>query len=96
MNSLEAKLDMEVIAYLTKVEDMPEVKALLTGSISKEDYTRFLKTFYIIEDIRAFHVSLRKDNGELLVYPNNLMMQKAVTLIYHTETSTEITEEAKI
>ncbi|MDT7830104.1 mechanosensitive ion channel [Pricia sp. S334] len=38
---------------------------------------------YLIEDIRAFHVSLRKDNGELLVYPNNLMMQKAVTLLYN-------------
>ncbi|MGB6153279.1 MAG: mechanosensitive ion channel domain-containing protein [Pricia sp.] len=40
---------------------------------------------YLIEDIRAFHVSLRKDNGELLVYPNNLMMQKAVTLLYNIE-----------
>ncbi|KKM80544.1 hypothetical protein LCGC14_1338820 [marine sediment metagenome] len=40
---------------------------------------------YLIEDIRAFHVSLRKDNGELLVYPNNLMMQKAVTLLYNQE-----------
>lgn len=40
---------------------------------------------YLIEDIRAFHVNLRKDNGELLVYPNNLMIQKAVTLIYRKE-----------
>lgn len=40
---------------------------------------------YLIEDIRAFHISLRKENGELLVYPNNLMMQKAVTLVYHQE-----------
>lgn len=61
MNSLEAKLDMEVIAYLTKVEDMPEVKALLTGSISKEDYTRFLKTFYIIEDISQRAVNLASE-----------------------------------
>lgn len=37
---------------------------------------------YTIEDIKAFHVHLRKDNGELLTYPNNLMMQKAVTLVY--------------
>jgi len=58
MNSLETRLDMEVIAYLTKVEDMPEVKALLNGNISKEDYTRFLKTFYIIEDISQRAVSL--------------------------------------
>ncbi len=37
---------------------------------------------YTIEDIKAFHVHLRKGNGELLTYPNNLMMQKAVTLLY--------------
>ncbi|NNE78308.1 MAG: mechanosensitive ion channel, partial [Pricia sp.] len=49
---------------------------------------------YRIEDIRAFHVSLRKKNGELLVYPNNLMMQKAVTLIYDYEDSQDGTEEA--
>ena len=42
---------------------------------------------YLIEDIRAFHVSLRKDNGELLVYPNNLMMQKAVTLLFDDEST---------
>ncbi|GJM14739.1 MAG: hypothetical protein DHS20C13_00660 [Thermodesulfobacteriota bacterium] len=61
MNSLEAKLDMEVIAYLSKVEDMPEVKALLSGSISIEDYTRFLKTFYIIEDISQRAVNLASE-----------------------------------
>ena len=61
MNSLEAKLDREVIAYRTKVEDMPEVKALLRGSISKEDYTRFLKTFYIIEDISQRAVNLASE-----------------------------------
>ena len=49
---------------------------------------------YLIEDIRAFHVSLRKDNGELLVYPNNLIMQKAVTLIYNLEEYPDGTEDA--
>ncbi|MGB2691822.1 MAG: hypothetical protein WBB48_10005 [Thermodesulfobacteriota bacterium] len=58
MNSLEARLDWEVIAYLSKVEDMPEVKALLSGSISKPDYIRFLKTFYIIEYISQRAVNL--------------------------------------
>lgn len=47
---------------------------------------------YLIEDIKAFHVNLRKDNGELLVYPNNLMIQKAVTLIYHYEDTSESSE----
>ncbi|MEE9364470.1 MAG: mechanosensitive ion channel family protein [Cellulophaga sp.] len=37
---------------------------------------------YLIEDIKAFHVHLRKNNGELLTYPNNLMLQKAVSLVY--------------
>ena len=47
----------------------------------------------IIEDIGAFQLHLRLDNGNLVTYPNNLMLQKAVTLIkkqllplfHHTE-----------
>jgi len=35
----------------------------------------------VIEDIRAFQLHLRLDNGDLVTYPNNLMLQKAVTLI---------------
>lgn len=35
----------------------------------------------IIEDIRAFQLHLRLENGDLVTYPNNLMLQKAVTLI---------------
>ncbi|NNE31410.1 MAG: mechanosensitive ion channel [Winogradskyella sp.] len=35
----------------------------------------------IIEDIRAFQLILREDNGDLTTYPNNLVLQKAVTLI---------------
>ena len=35
----------------------------------------------IIEDIRAFQLHLRLDNNNLVTYPNNLMLQKAVTLI---------------
>ncbi|NNL03160.1 MAG: mechanosensitive ion channel [Eudoraea sp.] len=33
---------------------------------------------YIIEDIRAFHIHLRNDASELITYPNNLMLQRAV------------------
>ncbi len=48
---------------------------------------------YLVEDIKAFHVNLRKENGELMVYPNNLMIQKAVTLVYHYEdTATDDSE----
>nr|WP_321237534.1 mechanosensitive ion channel domain-containing protein [uncultured Psychroserpens sp.] len=35
----------------------------------------------IIEDIRSFQIHLREDNGNLVTYPNNLLLQKAVTLI---------------
>ncbi len=35
----------------------------------------------IIEDIRAFQIHLRLDNGDLVTYPNNLILQKAVTLL---------------
>lgn len=35
----------------------------------------------IIEDIRAFQIHLRLDNGDLVTYPNNLILQKAVTLV---------------
>ncbi|WP_411895497.1 mechanosensitive ion channel domain-containing protein [Winogradskyella sp. A2] len=35
----------------------------------------------IIEDIRAFQLILRDENGDLVTYPNNLILQKAVTLV---------------
>jgi len=35
----------------------------------------------IIEDIRSFQIHLRKSNGDLITYPNNLLLQRAVTLI---------------
>lgn len=35
----------------------------------------------VIEDIRAFHLHLRTDDGELTTYPNNLILQRAVTLV---------------
>ncbi|HPF97031.1 MAG: mechanosensitive ion channel [Flavobacteriaceae bacterium] len=35
----------------------------------------------IIEDIRAFQLHLRLENGDLVTYPNNLILQKPVTLV---------------
>jgi small-conductance mechanosensitive channel len=35
----------------------------------------------VIEDIKAFHLHLRTLEGELITYPNNLILQKAVSLI---------------
>jgi len=35
----------------------------------------------VIDDIKAFHLHLINDEGELITYPNNLILQKAVSLI---------------
>jgi small-conductance mechanosensitive channel len=35
----------------------------------------------IIEDIKAFQMHLRTDDNELVTYPNNLLLQKSVTLL---------------
>lgn len=42
----------------------------------------------VIEDIKAFHLHLRTLDGELITYPNNLLLQKAVSLVekeYHAD-----------
>ena len=43
----------------------------------------------VIEDIRAFHLHLRTLEGELITYPNNLILQKAVSLIEKEYSSDE-------
>ncbi len=35
----------------------------------------------LIEDIKAFHIHLRTDEGELLTYPNNMLLQKGVSVL---------------
>ncbi|MDG3581865.1 mechanosensitive ion channel [Galbibacter sp. CMA-7] len=35
----------------------------------------------IIEDIKTFHIHLRTEDGELITYPNSLMLQKGVAVI---------------
>ena len=34
-----------------------------------------------IEDIKAFHVYLKTDKGEYITYPNNLLLQKGISII---------------
>ena len=36
----------------------------------------------VIEDIKAFHVHLRTDEGELITYPNNLFLQKGIVVLH--------------
>lgn len=47
---------------------------------------------FVIEDIRGFHVHLRSARGELITYPNNLFMQKAVSQLRPEMTDTEGSE----
>ncbi|MFD0861801.1 mechanosensitive ion channel domain-containing protein [Sungkyunkwania multivorans] len=35
----------------------------------------------LIEDIKSFHLLLRTDAGEIITYPNNLLLQKAVSIV---------------
>lgn len=34
-----------------------------------------------IQDIRAFHVALKTEDGERIVYPNNLLFQKGISIM---------------
>lgn len=40
----------------------------------------------IIDDIRTFHTILKSENGELHSYPNNLILQKGITMISTSNT----------
>ena len=40
-----------------------------------------------IEDIKAFQMHLRCEDGELIVYPNNLVLQKPISLINESNVS---------
>lgn len=43
----------------------------------------------LIEDIRAYHLYLRTDQGQLLTYPNSLILQKSVLLVTEDKDHTE-------
>lgn len=34
-----------------------------------------------IEDIGAFHIALKTEDGEMIVYPNNLLFQKGISIL---------------
>ncbi|SCX91497.1 mechanosensitive ion channel domain-containing protein [Flavobacterium caeni] len=45
-----------------------------------------------IEDIRAFHTLLRTKDGERISYPNNLMLQKGISIINNFYEDQEFTD----
>ena len=45
-----------------------------------------------IDDIRAFHVYLKTKDGQMVVYPNNLLLQKGISIIKHPVETIEFTD----
>jgi len=45
-----------------------------------------------IDDIKAFHTYLRTKDGELVTYPNNLLLQKGVSIVTVTKEHQEFTD----
>ncbi|AWG22037.1 mechanosensitive ion channel protein MscS [Flavobacterium faecale] len=45
-----------------------------------------------IEDIKAFHVDLKTKEGEIIVYPNNLLLQKGISILKRDYQDTEFTD----
>lgn len=45
-----------------------------------------------IEDIRAFHTYLKTKEGEIIIYPNNLLLQKGVSVITPETDTREFTD----
>ncbi|MDP2159449.1 MAG: mechanosensitive ion channel, partial [Flavobacterium sp.] len=45
-----------------------------------------------IEDIRGFHTYLKTKEGEIITYPNSLLLQKGVSIVYPTSEPKEFTD----
>jgi small-conductance mechanosensitive channel len=45
-----------------------------------------------IEDISAFHVNLKTIDGERITYPNNLLLQKGISIITNQTNNTDFTD----
>ncbi len=60
------------------------------------DYIRVQETDYFVEgeilDVRAFHTLIRSTAGIITTYPNNLLLQKAVSILPIPRKQTEFTD----
>jgi len=45
-----------------------------------------------IEDISAFYVILKSTDGEQVIYPNNLLFQKGISIVHNFEEEKEFTD----
>jgi hypothetical protein len=45
-----------------------------------------------IEDIKAFYILLKNNNGEIVTFPNNLLMQKGISIVNEPIERNEFTD----
>ena len=45
-----------------------------------------------IEDIGAFHIYLKTKDGQMIIYPNNLLLQKGVSIVKHPTENIDFTD----
>lgn len=62
MGKLESLLDAEVETYLRRVRDRDEIQDLLSGTVDRKTYSRFLRTFYTIEYLSQRAVNMASIN----------------------------------
>ena len=84
--SILSNITAGVIIFFSYPFKIGNTIRIFDKEISKTDYNG--DETYIIEDIRAFHLHLRRSNGEILTYPNSLVLQKGIALVqmYSDET----------
>ncbi len=77
--SILSNITAGVIIFFSYPFRIGNIIRIMDKEISDSENTD--ENIFVIEDIRAFHLHLRKRNGEMLTYPNNLVLQKGVALL---------------
>jgi len=77
--SILSNITAGVIIFLSYPFKIGNTIRIMDKEIS--DTEDLSQNVFVIEDIRAFHLYLRKKNGEILTYPNSLVLQKGVALV---------------
>lgn len=49
-----------------------------------------------VKDIKSFHIHLESENGEHLVYPNNLLLQKGISVISHKSRNGDLNKTTEV
>lgn len=77
--SILSNITAGVIIFFSYPFKIGNTIRIMDKEISDTDQAN--ENIFVIEDIRAFHLHLRKRNGEILTYPNSLVLQKGVALV---------------